>query len=122
MDLLDLAAIDARQGADCVNDQPLPAASDQTAKLVVNAPTDSVAIGEEITVDITTIGLEPDSGFELALSFDPARLRFDGLTWHPALATGNKLGPTLAPASGQAHPRLPGSTLRPDLRPMPWRH
>jgi hypothetical protein len=92
IDLLDIAAIAARRGADCLDNPPLPGGSNSKATLTLTPDHATTDIGQTVRLDILASGLEPGGGVELTLTYDPARLRLTGLVWHPSLGDAVPLG------------------------------
>ena len=92
VDLLDIAAIAARRGADCLDNPPLPGVSNGKATLTLAPDPAATDVGQAFQLDVLASGLEPGGGFELALAYDPTRVRLTGLVWHPTLGDAITLG------------------------------
>jgi len=101
VDLNDVAAVAGRQGATCLADQALPGAGEGHVEFVVAPEAQIVPVGRTFNVDVTTDETTNLSGFELAITFDPARLRVVKVTLDPALAEALPLGPRLDHPAGR---------------------
>jgi hypothetical protein len=102
IDLADVNAVAARQGASCLADKPTPGSGNGNALLALTTTTHQLMVGEMLKVNLTVADLRAAAlgGVGVHLHFDPNRLGVVKVRWNPALGHLLSLGPTVQDSLG----------------------
>jgi hypothetical protein len=120
IDLRDIAAVVARAGATCLQDQQMPTAVDEQVALTLNINHQQRQLGEQIAVTIRQSRLPTAAnmastlgGYSVMLHFDPALLQVADVQWEQQGLHTLPLGPQINPIEGSVQVGAYGFATQP---------
>ncbi len=120
IDLRDIAAVVARVGATCLQDQQIPTAVDEQVALTLNINHQQRQLGDQIAVTIrqSRLATAADAastlgGYSIMLHFNPALLQVADVQWHQQGVHTLPLGPQINPIAGRVQVGAYGFATQP---------